>query len=71
MKTVANIEKQITVDVTQSLLYYFSYPLDTDDWPPSGAYVFRPANFTAYPLEDTVHISVAQVHRFESCKNDY
>ena len=64
MKTVANVKKQITVDVAQSLLYYVSHPLDPDDWPPSGAYVFRPSNFTTYPLEDNVQISVAQVGWF-------
>jgi len=64
MKTVANTEKQITLDVTQTLLYYVSHPHDEKDWPPSGAYVFRPANSTTYPLANNVQISVAEVKGF-------
>jgi len=63
MKTITNIDKQITLDVTQTLLFYFSHPKNNKDWPPSDAYVFRPANSTAYPLSSSVQISVVQVNR--------
>jgi len=61
MKTVANNDKQMTLDVMQTLLYYMSHPKVDKDWPPSGAYVFRSANATTYPLADDVQISIVQV----------
>jgi len=64
MKNITNLDKQITVNVKQSLLYYRSYPKVEKDYPPSGAYIFRPANSTVYPLSDKVQISVVQVNYF-------
>ena len=64
MKTLANVEKRISLDVSQSLLYYKSHGSDKKDWPPSGAYVFRPNSSNTYPLVDNVEISVAQVNGF-------
>jgi len=61
MKSLTNTGKQITLDVAQTLLYYKSYPEVDKDWPPSGAYIFRSANDTVYPLSDAAQITVVQV----------
>jgi len=62
MKTMTNTDKNITLDVTQSLLYYMSHPKVKKDWPASDAYIFRSANSTTFPLSDGVQISVVQVN---------
>jgi len=64
MKTMVNTDKNISLDVTQTLLYYLSYPDVKKQWPPSGAYIFRPANSTAFSLASSVQISVAKVNWF-------
>jgi len=61
MKTLVNTDKQISIDVAQSLFYYKSYPIVKKDWPTSDAYVFRSANTVVYPLSDSIKITVVQV----------
>jgi len=63
MKTVANTDKKIVLDVTQTLLYYKSYPKVDKDWPSSDAYIFRSANATVYALSDSVQITLVQVSK--------
>ena len=61
MTGLTNLEKSISINVNQTLLYYTSY--NGSDWPPSGAYIFRSNGTTAYPVSggQPVSISVVQV----------
>jgi hypothetical protein len=61
MTSLTNIEKSISTSINQSLLYYKSYY--AKDWPPSGAYIFRPDGSTAYPVsgDQPVLTSLIQV----------
>jgi hypothetical protein len=59
---LTNLEKSISIQLDQTLLYYKSF--NGQQWPPSGAYIFRSNGTDAYPVSggQQVQISVVQVH---------
>lgn len=61
MTGLTNLEKSLSIDVSQTLLYYTAY--QGKIWPPSGAYIFRPNDSSVYPVSGSqpVQISVVQV----------
>ena len=58
VKSMTNIDKSITIDVSQSLMYYKAYQQEGQA---SGAYVFRPDGTDAFPVSTHVMISQTQV----------
>jgi lysosomal alpha-mannosidase len=55
LRTIININKSISVDVNQSLLYYKSYALPLM---PSGAYIFRPESSSVYSVGGPAKLSI-------------
>ena len=66
MKSLTNVDKNITLDVKQTLLYYVSHPV-VKKCVTSDAYIFRSANTTAFSLSATVQTSVVQVEILLRC----
>lgn len=67
LKNIKNLESNINLDVSQTLMYYRSYPASGetvgDANRASGAYAFRPADLDAKPISSNVTVTLVEVRK--------